>query len=168
MLNSNYKKKLVLLVVTKGLIMQRLSTSRIILGGVSPGMQRGLKVVTTSFIRATAMTATCSEARSSISSSVFSPRPVASGGKVLKKNGLNGLTTRSDHAYAAVPSGATEETPKQKFKLTLDTINPYVKNMEYAVRGKMPQEAAKIEAAIKKVGFGWHGSLFGNSINPIK
>ena len=38
-----------------------------------------------------------------------------------------------------------------KFRLTMDTINPNVKNMEYAVRGKMPQEAAKIESAIKKV-----------------
>ena len=36
------------------------------------------------------------------------------------------------------------------FRLTVDTIN---KNMEYAVRGKMPQEAAKIESAIKKVSF---------------
>lgn len=40
-----------------------------------------------------------------------------------------------------------------KFRLTMDTINPNVKNMEYAVRGKMPQEAAKIESAIKKVGY---------------
>ena len=39
----------------------------------------------------------------------------------------------------------------ERFRLTMDTINPYVKNMEYAVRGKMPQEAAKIEAAIEKV-----------------
>ena len=39
----------------------------------------------------------------------------------------------------------------QKFRLTIDTINPNVKNMEYAVRGKMPQEAAMIEEAIKKV-----------------
>jgi len=89
-----------------------------------------------------------------MSTSVFSPRPVVANGKVLKKNGL-GLTTRSDHACAVIPnsSSSTEETtkPSQKFKLTLDTINPYVKNMEYAVRGKMPQEAAKIEAAIKKV-----------------
>lgn len=38
-----------------------------------------------------------------------------------------------------------------KFRLTLDTINPYVKEMQYAVRGRMPQEAAKIESAIKKV-----------------
>ena len=38
-----------------------------------------------------------------------------------------------------------------KFRLTLDTINPYVKDMEYAVRGKMPQEASKIEKAIQKV-----------------
>lgn len=37
-----------------------------------------------------------------------------------------------------------------KFRLTLDTINPYVKDMEYAVRGKMPQEASKIEKAIQK------------------
>lgn len=36
----------------------------------------------------------------------------------------------------------------------MDTINPYVKNMEYAVRGRMPQEAAKIEAAIRKVSLG--------------
>ena len=39
-----------------------------------------------------------------------------------------------------------------RFRLTMDTINPYVKNMEYAVRGRMPQEAAKIESAIRKVG----------------
>ena len=38
-----------------------------------------------------------------------------------------------------------------KFRLNVDTVNPYVKNMEYAVRGKMPQEALKIEEAIKKV-----------------
>lgn len=51
---------------------------------------------------------------------------------------------------------ASEHT---KFKLTMDTINPYVKNMEYAVRGKMPQEAAKIEADIRKVSlaFGYVG-----------
>lgn len=41
----------------------------------------------------------------------------------------------------------------ERFRLTMETINPFVKNMEYAVRGKMPQEAAKIEAAIKKVSF---------------
>ena len=45
---------------------------------------------------------------------------------------------------------------RSKFRLTLDTINPYVKDMEYAVRGKMPMEAAKIEAAIKKVRISSH------------
>lgn len=38
-----------------------------------------------------------------------------------------------------------------KFRLTMDTINPYVKGMEYAVRGSLPLEAARIEAEIKKV-----------------
>lgn len=49
---------------------------------------------------------------------------------------------------------------KQKFRLTMSTINPYVRNMEYAVRGRLPQEAAKIEAAIHKVrdsSLGMHG-----------
>lgn len=40
---------------------------------------------------------------------------------------------------------------QQKFRLKLDTMNPCVKNMEYAVRGKLPLEAAKIDAEIKKV-----------------
>lgn len=47
--------------------------------------------------------------------------------------------------------GSSEGT---KFRLTIDTINPYVKEMEYAVRGSLPQEAARIEAEIKKVRIG--------------
>ena len=53
------------------------------------------------------------------------------------------------------------------FRLTMDTINPYVKNMEYAVRGKMPQEAAKIESAIKKVGPIWLASVRKVEREPI-
>lgn len=45
---------------------------------------------------------------------------------------------------------------KAKFRLTLDTINPHVKGMEYAVRGAVPLEAARIEADIRKVSHGMH------------
>ena len=50
---------------------------------------------------------------------------------------------------------------KAKFRLTVDTINPHVKNMEYAVRGALPQEAARIEADIKKVSRGMHADSAG-------
>ncbi len=65
------------------------------------------------------------------------------GAPLLPSQGLR----MADRREASSTSGKRE-----RFRLTMDTINPYVKNMEYAVRGKMPQEAAKIESAIKKVG----------------
>ena len=40
---------------------------------------------------------------------------------------------------------------KQKFRLTYETLNKHVLKMEYAVRGQIPQEARRIEKAIKKV-----------------
>ena len=40
---------------------------------------------------------------------------------------------------------------KRKFRLTYDTLNKHVLKMEYAVRGQIPQEARRIEKAIKKV-----------------
>lgn len=39
---------------------------------------------------------------------------------------------------------------KRKFRLTYDTLNKHVLKMEYAVRGQIPQEARRIEKAIKK------------------
>lgn len=36
-----------------------------------------------------------------------------------------------------------------KFRLTIDTINPRVKEMQYAVRGRIPLEAMSIEAQLK-------------------
>ena len=87
------------------------------------------------------MSTTCTEVHTSFSSSRFSPR--TPGVAIPPRNGLK---TQADIGTKNAP-----EKSEQKFKLTVDTINPYVKNMEYAVRGKMPQEAAKIEAAIKKV-----------------
>ena len=38
-----------------------------------------------------------------------------------------------------------------KFRLTIDTINPRVKEMQYAVRGRIPLEAMSIEAQLKGV-----------------
>ena len=35
--------------------------------------------------------------------------------------------------------------------LTMDTLNPYIKAMEYAVRGPIVTKAAEIEAELKKV-----------------
>lgn len=58
-------------------------------------------------------------------------------------------TTLQSPGVKMTDSGET--SGRAKFRLTLDTINPFVKDMQYAVRGRMPQEAAKIEAAIKKV-----------------
>ena len=40
---------------------------------------------------------------------------------------------------------------KQKFRLTYETLNKHVLKMEYAVRGQIPQEARRIEKALKKV-----------------
>ena len=40
---------------------------------------------------------------------------------------------------------------RQKFRLTYETLNNHVINMEYAVRGRLPQEALKIQKAITKV-----------------
>ena len=40
---------------------------------------------------------------------------------------------------------------RQKFRLTYETLNDHVKKMEYAVRGMIPQEAARIQKAITKV-----------------
>ncbi len=39
----------------------------------------------------------------------------------------------------------------ERFRLTLETLNPSVTAMRYEVRGKVPQEAMKIEESIKKV-----------------
>ena len=39
---------------------------------------------------------------------------------------------------------------RQKFRLTSETLNYHVLKMEYAVRGRLPQEARKIEKAIQK------------------
>ena len=48
-----------------------------------------------------------------------------------------------------------EPSPKRsddgKFKLTLDTVNRHLRNMEYAVRGLIPIKAAEIEKALKQV-----------------
>ena len=38
-----------------------------------------------------------------------------------------------------------------KFRLTYETLNSRIVNMEYAVRGKVPQEAKRIEAQLRKV-----------------
>lgn len=43
---------------------------------------------------------------------------------------------------------------KEKFKLTIDTVNEHLRKMEYAVRGTLPMMAAQIEKEIKNVSYG--------------
>ena len=40
---------------------------------------------------------------------------------------------------------------RHKFRLTYETVNSRVVQMEYAVRGLLPQEAKRIETDIKQV-----------------
>ena len=40
---------------------------------------------------------------------------------------------------------------RPRFRLTLDTVNPNVREMEYAVRGRLPLEAAAIDEDIRSV-----------------
>ena len=46
---------------------------------------------------------------------------------------------------------STSADGRAKFRLTLETVNARVKDMQYAVRGQLPIEAMKIEDAIANV-----------------
>lgn len=128
--------------VGRSVMMQCLAAvSKVTLTGVSSRTLRGLMEITGPLVKTTAMSTTCTELRPGMSSSVFSPRPVA----------RQRATRDISMTLSSTDSTTSEDGSRQKFRLTEDTINPYVKNMEYAVRGKMPQEAAKIQEAIRKV-----------------
>ena len=70
-----------------------------------------------------------------------------------------GIAARSTSAPLAMPatrglsSDAEHSNGSSKFRLTVDTMNPRVKHMKYAVRGPLPLEAARIADDIKKVRF---------------
>ena len=50
-----------------------------------------------------------------------------------------------------INSGLHVAGTRCKFRLTYETLNSRIINMEYAVRGKIPQEAKRIEAQLRKV-----------------
>ena len=54
-------------------------------------------------------------------------------------------------AAPALSSNAEHDTGHSKFRLTADTMNLRVRDMQYAVRGKLPLEARRIEEHIKQV-----------------
>ena len=60
--------------------------------------------------------------------------------------------TCNSHFNVSVSMDYHNDTaPRQKFRLTYETVNSRVVQMEYAVRGLLPQEAKKIEADIRQV-----------------
>ena len=67
------------------------------------------------------------------------------------------MASRRELSCSSIICSSTDSSisinARRKFRLTMETINPYVKGMEYAVRGKLPLEAIDIERAIKKVCF---------------
>lgn len=60
--------------------------------------------------------------------------------------------------HSCVPLLASKMNDK-KFRATLDTINPLLIKMRYAVRGSLPKEAKRIESAIRKVS-GWIYTMY--------
>lgn len=60
------------------------------------------------------------------------------------------------------PVAATSVVPSRSKVLTVDNMNPHVKNMEYAVRGPIVIRAGEIEQEIKSVR-NQHNLLFGVS-----
>jgi len=52
-------------------------------------------------------------------------------------------------------------------RLTVETMNPRVVQMEYAVRGKTPLEAAKIEEAMKRVRNNVVGGVFAHGAGVV-
>lgn len=55
---------------------------------------------------------------------------------------------------------ARTEGDRSKFRLTVDTMNPSVLQMEYAVRGRTLIEAEEIEKAMKRVGLIWESGCY--------
>ncbi len=66
--------------------------------------------------------------------------------RCLSHPALRGLTA-AKRANLSTPSSGNSE----RFRLTLETLNPSVTAMRYEVRGKVPQAAMKIEEDLKKV-----------------
>lgn len=51
-------------------------------------------------------------------------------------------------------SEGTVVARRERFRLSVDSINPFLKNMEYAVRGPILSRALEIEQALKEVASG--------------
>jgi len=63
---------------------------------------------------------------------------------------VNGAPAAARTAASTVPPVTAAATPASRV-LTMDTLNPHVRAMEYAVRGPIVVRAAEIEKELQKV-----------------
>ena len=62
-----------------------------------------------------------------------------------------GIVRLTNTVFGKMSSAMNGQVPKRTKVLTVDSINPHVKNMEYAVRGPIVIRASEIEKDLEKV-----------------
>lgn len=75
-----------------------------------------------------------------------------------------GLAGWSSAAAEAPALQLKEKAPREKI-LTLESMNPQVKAVEYAVRGPIVLKAGEIEKELRKVTVGWVGRWLGGTLS---